>query len=185
MVDKTDRTLYICDTTKPRKRDDCGGSVSNFFKEEQTPPRQPGSYSAFGPKPEALAKVADETKAEYGEDSFEYASAVVKVGDAHMVQGRLSNPLAQRCYEQALSIVQGKNPDSAELAFVLDKLANVKQSSGDTTGAVNDLKKALELWKTISPDATFVSVDYITRRSEDLDRMERVIAFRNIRPPES
>lgn len=159
--------------------------MSNFFNEEETPPRQPGTYSAFGPKPEDLAKVADKAKTECGEDSFEYASALVKLGDAHMIQGRLSNPLAQQCYEQALTIVQGKKPDSAELAFVLDKLANVKQSSGDTTGAVNDLKEVLELWKTLSPDATFVSVDYITRRGEDLDRMERVLAFRNIRPPEA
>ncbi|MFN8554931.1 MAG: tetratricopeptide repeat protein [Candidatus Obscuribacterales bacterium] len=158
--------------------------MSSFFQEEDPTPPNPRSYEAFGPKPESLAEIAEKAKLDHGENSFEYASALVKLGDAHMVQGRLANPRAQECYEMALQIVQKTDNSLAETAFVLDKLATVKHSSGDTAGAATDLKSAMELWQLLEAEARFVTDTYISRRAEDLERMEKVVAFENIRPPE-
>lgn len=159
--------------------------MSSFFHEDEAVPPNPRSYQAFGPKPEQVAETAEKAKLEHGENSFEYASALVKLGDAHMVQGRLSNPQAQQCYETALQIVLKIENSEAETAYVLDKVATVKNSSGDTAGAAKDLKSALEIWRLLDGEARFVKDDYVTKRAEDLERMEKIVAFRNIRPPES
>jgi len=158
--------------------------VSNFFRESPSKSQPGGSSDFFGPPPKEMEQRAEEVKSQSGEDSLEYASALVKVGDAHMVQGNLANPQAQKCYEQAMKIVSGKGETTAETAYVFDKLAIVKQSSGDTASAVVDLLKAIEIWKQFDANSRFVTDEYVGRRVEDLTRMQRVEALRNRRPPD-
>lgn len=158
--------------------------MSRFFNNDQSIPKPAVSGGdVFGPRPSEVEQTAEAVKSQHGE-SFEYAHALVRLGDAHMVQGTLSNPKAQVCYEQALKIVSTEGESTAETAFVLDKLANVKQSSGDTAGAATDLAKAIEIWKALDTDARFVTDHHIERRVEELTRLERVVAFNNRRPPE-
>ncbi|MDQ6622976.1 MAG: hypothetical protein M3Y86_05760 [Verrucomicrobiota bacterium] len=121
-----------------------------------------------------------------GENSAEYAAVLVQLGDAHMVQGALSNPRAQLAYERALEIFAAEGEESAETAWLDDKLANVKQSSGDSAGAEADLAKAVEFWRghpqagTVAPA---VSERYLARREEDLERLIRLNEFQNRKPP--
>ncbi|MBS1955087.1 MAG: tetratricopeptide repeat protein [Cyanobacteria bacterium SZAS-4] len=159
--------------------------MSKFFENEATMPQPatPGS-DIFGPRPKELEQKAEEVKSRHGENSFEYASALVRWGDAHMIQGKLSNPQALGCYEQAMKIVSAAGESTAETAFVFDKLANVKQSSGDTAAAAIDLAKAIEIWKVLDANSRFVTDHHMERRIEDLTRMERVVAFNSRRPPE-
>lgn len=159
--------------------------MSKFFDNEASRPQPtaPGG-DVFGPRPNELEQKAAQVKSQHGENSFEYASALVRVGDAHMVQGSLANPQAQDCYEQALKIVSAEGESTAETAYILDKLANVKQSSGDTAGAATELAKAIEIWKALDADSRFITDHHLERRMEDLTRLERVVAFNNRRPPD-
>ena len=159
--------------------------MSKFFHNEASVPQQPvAGGDIFGPRPNELLQKAQEVKARHGETSFEYASALVRLGDAHMVQGKLANPQAQECYEQALKILSAEGESTAETAFVFDKLANVRQSSGDTAGAATDLAKAIEIWKTLDANSRFVTDHHVERRVEDLTRLQRVVEFNNRRPPD-
>lgn len=158
--------------------------MSDFFTAEAQQDQPGNSTGILGPTPESVSEFAEQVKVKSGADSYEYASAQVKIGDAHMRQGRLANPRAQLCYEHALQIVQARGKCPAETAYLLDKLSSVKQSSGDTTSAATDLKIAIEIWKTLTAQERFVSDEHIARRTEDLERMEKVIAFQNSRPPD-
>ncbi len=155
--------------------------MSKFFYNEPTLPEE---GDVFGPRPNELEQRCEQVKSEFGADSFEYASALVQLGDAHMVQGKLANPKAQQSYEHALKIVSTENGSSAEVAYVFDKLANVKQSSGDTAGAATDLAKAIEIWNNLDANSKFVTDHHIKRRAEDLEGLQRVVAFQNRRPPD-
>ncbi len=158
--------------------------MSKFFHNEASIPQLAASGDVFGPRPSELEQKAEEVKSRHGENSFEYASALVRLGDAHMVQGTLSNPQAQGCYEQALKILSAEGESTAETAFVFDKLANVRQSSGDTAGAASDLAKAIEIWKLLDANSRHVTDHHVERRVEDLERLQRVVAFNNRRPPD-
>ena len=152
--------------------------VSNLFDNSESP-RAP-SKDIFGPRPEVLEQSLPEIKSRFGENSKEHASALVQIGDAHMVQGLLSNPKAQVNYEQALQIFKAQNDSSPQTAWVLDKLASVKQSSGDTAGAAADLAKALEIWKSNGPDnSNYANENHILRRTEDLTNLQKLLAYEN------
>ncbi|MBA3962489.1 MAG: tetratricopeptide repeat protein [Chthoniobacterales bacterium] len=150
------------------------------------PVPSPQPWGWFEPTPAQLREKLTATRARCGEDSVEYAFVLVELGDAHMVQGRLSNPAAQASYETALKIFQTEGQETPEVAWLYDKLANVKQSSGDTFGAEADLKKALALWQDRPPDKLRWALrdDHLTRREEDLERLRKVNAFKNRKPPE-
>ncbi|CAN5269083.1 hypothetical protein BH10CYA1_BH10CYA1_36570 [soil metagenome] len=158
--------------------------MSKFFNNDASMPQPTGGGDAFGPRPNELEQKAEVVKSQHGEGSFEYASALVRLGDAHMTQGSLANPRAQACYEHALRIVGADGASNAEAAYVFDKLANVRQSSGDTAGAATDLEKAIEIWKALDAGSRFVTDNHIERRAEDLVRLQRVVAFQNRRPPD-
>lgn len=155
---------------------------SNFFAERPAGPT--AGSDIFGPRPEVVQRSLGEIKTRYGENSSEHASTLVQLGDAHMVQGKLSNPQAQASYEQALRIYRSHGEETPQTAWVYDKLANVKQSSGDSVGAANDLSKALEIWRASkSPDVP--NENHIARRTEDLARMQVLNRFNNRRPVET
>lgn len=147
-------------------------------------PQPVDGSDVFGPSPNQLERKAEEVKSQHGEGSLEYASALVRLGDAHMMQGTLANPQAQQCYERALKIVCVEGEANAEAAYVFDKLANVRQSSGDTAGAATKLAQAIKIWKALDANARFVTDHHMERRAEDLVRLQRVVAFENRRPPD-
>ncbi|MBI2811297.1 MAG: tetratricopeptide repeat protein [Candidatus Melainabacteria bacterium] len=153
---------------------------NNFFADRPAGP--PGGSDIFGPRPEVIERSLTEIKSRYGENSPEHASTLVQLGDAHMVQGRLSNPAAQASYEQALQIFRGYGEDTPQTAWVYDKLANVKQSSGDSVGAASDLSKALEIWRADSKNPDVPNENHIARRSEDLARMQVLNRYSNRSP---
>ncbi|MBS1954147.1 MAG: hypothetical protein JST89_08175 [Cyanobacteria bacterium SZAS-4] len=153
-----------------------------FFGERPAPRPTTGDF--FGPRTSEIEKSLNEVKSRYGENSQEVASTLVQLGDAHMVQGRLSNPNAKASYEQALGIFNRFGEETPQTAWVYDKLANVKQSSGDTVGAANDLAKAEKIWRANSKNPNIPDENYINRRTEDLARMQVLNNFNNRRPPE-
>ena len=125
-------------------------------------------------------------EARFGKGSFEYVALLVQLGDAHMVQGRLSNPQAQASYAAGLAILQAQEGERAETAWLYDKLANVKNSSGDSFGAQADLEKAVSFWKDHAPANAIAPVsgeDYVARREEDLQRLRKLNEFKNRKPP--
>jgi tetratricopeptide (TPR) repeat protein len=141
----------------------------------------------FEPTPEKLTTKLAATRERWGEMSIEYVSLLVQIGDAHMVQGRLSNPQAQASYESALKILQETDGETSPIAWVYDKLANVKQSSGDSFGAEVDLEKALSLWKENGPGKASgerARENHLARRAEDLENLKRLNAFKKRKPPE-
>ncbi len=156
---------------------------SSFFGDRPTP-TPTRSNDMFGPRPEVIEQSLREVKSRYGENSQEHASTLVQLGDAHMVQGKLANPDAQASYEQALQIFRGFGEETPQTAWVYDKLANVKQSSGDTVGAATDLSKALSIWKANSDGQGVPNESHITRRMEDLARMEVLNQYMNRKPVE-
>src|SRR4051812_44472182 len=105
-------------------------------------PEQPWA-GWFEPTPEKLIEQLPAIRTRFGEESLEYAALLVQIGDAHMMQGRLANPHAQASYEAALNIVRSRGEETPEAAWIHDKLANVKNSSGDSFGAAEDLEKAV------------------------------------------
>ncbi len=140
----------------------------------------------FDPTPEKVIAELAAVRASCGEQSMEYATLLVRLGDAHMRQGRLSNPRAQECYEAALQICRIQGEETPETAWIYDQLANVKASSGDTLSAQGDLEKALSIWKDRAPTnaiASSVREDHVARRAEDLERLRRVNEFQNRQPP--
>jgi len=132
----------------------------------------------FGERPEKLLTNLDAIKSRYGENSPEHADYLIRIGDAHMTQGSLSNPSAQASYEQALKIFSDSGQSNAQMGKVYDKLANVKESSDDTRGAVADLARAIELWQTDQTNPDFVKSDYFVRREQDLRRLQGVNQIR-------
>jgi len=125
-------------------------------------------------------------KARFGEQSVEYAAFLVQIGDAHMVQGRLSNPQAKARYEAACKILQAMGEQTPEVAWIHDKLANVKHSSGDSLGAAEDLEKAVSFWKehpAANKLARRIPENHVARREEDLDRLRKLNAFLARKPP--
>jgi hypothetical protein len=141
----------------------------------------------FGPPVEKLIAQLPAISARFGEKSPQYATLSVQIGDAHMVQGLLSNPQAQRSYEAALEILQTMEDVRPEIAWVHDKLACVKQSSGDSFGAQADLEKAVSFWRENPPANRLGPValqDHVARREEDLERLVKLNAFLNRKPPE-
>lgn len=158
--------------------------MSKFFNNDASMPQPGGASDVFGPSTKELERKAEEVKSQHGEGSLEYASALVRLGDAHMMQGTLANPQAQKCYEHALKIVCVESEANAEMAYIFDKLANVSQSSGDTAGAATFLAKAIAIWKALDANSRFVTDHHMERRAEDLVRLQRVVAFNNRRPPD-
>ena len=144
---------------------------------------EPGDSNIFGENPQKLISRLDAVKSAHGENSVEHADYLMRIGDAHMTQGSLANPAAQANYEQALKICTDTNQSDAMLGKAYDKLAIVKESSGDTRGAASDLGKALEHWhkEPVSPDLSKSS--YLVRRQEDLQRLERVNKVKYGRQP--
>ncbi len=118
---------------------------------------------------------------------MEYAAVLMALGDAHLRQGRPSNPRAQECYEAALQICRARGEETPETAWIYDQLANVKASSGDSQGAQGDLERALNFWKDRAPMNAMVSTvpeDHVSRRAEDLQRLRKLNAFLRRNPPE-
>ena len=153
---------------------------------DETQPSPTPVEGWFEPTPEKLTKKLAATRERCGEMSVEYVSLLVQLGDAHMVQGRLSNPHAQASYEAALQILLLRGEESPEVAWLYDKLANVKESSGDIAGARADLEKALTFWKNHPPAnaiAPAVAENHIARREEDFERLTRVYEFKLRAPP--
>lgn len=150
------------------------------------PPQIPEYQDWFGPRVEKLAESLESIKERFGENSTEYATTLVKIGDAHMLQGSLSNPQALDAYEKALHIFRTQGEETPNTAWLYDKLANARQSSGDTAGAQADLVKAVDFWKK-NADAPGPGIDerYVSRRQEDLERLINVNQFKNRKPPES
>jgi hypothetical protein len=136
------------------------------------------SRDIFGERPERLITALEAIKSRYGENSVEHADYLIKIGDAHMTQGSLSNPAAQANYEQALRIFSELGASNAHLGRVYDKLSNVKESSDDTRGAAADLTRAIALWQTDQANPEFALSDYFVRRQEDLQRLQRVNQLR-------
>jgi len=155
---------------------------SNFFGDKPT--ATPRGNDMFGPRPEVIERSLNEVRTRYGENSPEHASTLVQLGDAHMVQGKLANPAAQASYEQALQIFRGFGEETPQTAWVYDKLANVKQSSGDTVGAASDLSKALEIWRANTDAQGVPNETHIARRTEDFARLEVLNRFNNRKPVE-
>ena len=118
---------------------------------DETQPSPTPVEGWFEPTPEKLTTKLAATRERWGEMSVEYVSLLVQLGDAHMVQGLLSNPQAQASYEAAWQILLLRGEESPEVAWLYDKLANVKESSGDIAGARADLEKALTFWKNHPP----------------------------------
>ena len=155
---------------------------------DETQPSPAPVEGWFEPTPEKLTTKLAATRERCGEMSVEYVSLLVQIGDAHMIQGRLSNPHAQASYEAALQILLLRGGQSPEVAWLYDKLANVKESSGDIAGARGDLEKALTFWKNHPPAnaiAPAVAGNHITRREEDFERLTRVHEFKLRTPPEA
>ena len=126
-------------------------------------------------------------EAQFGKGSTEYVTLLVQLGDAQMAQGRISNPRAQASYESALKILEEREEETSQIAWLYDKLANVKQSSGDSFGAAVDLEKALSLWKEHEPGKALsgkVSEHHFARRAEDLQRLKKLNAFKERTPPD-
>lgn len=150
------------------------------------PPPRPG-IGWFEPTPRQLTEQLAATCEQFGEKSIEYVWLLVQLGDAHMVQGLLSNPDAQASYEKALEILQTSAEATPEIAWLYDKLAIVKQSSGDSFGAQADLEKAISFWKGNSPANAFApdfGPSYVARREEDLENLVRLNIFLKRKPPE-
>lgn len=140
----------------------------------------------FDPTPEKATAELDAIRANEGEQSMAYAAGLVRLGDAHMRQGLLSNPRALECYEAALRVCRGDGEKTPETAWIYNQLANVKASSGDTVGAESDLEKALSFWQARGATnriAPTIPRDHVARRAEDLERLRRVNEFRNRRLP--
>lgn len=154
---------------------------ATFYGDRPTPSK---GMDMFGPRPEVIEQTLTEVRSRYGDNSPEHASTLVQLGDAHMVQGKLANPQAQASYEQALQIFKGFGEETPQTAWVYDKLSSVKQSSGDTVGAVNDLAKALEIWRANTDKQGVPSESHIARRTEDFARMEVLNRFNNRKPLE-
>ena len=83
---------------------------------------------------------------------------------------------------QALQIFRGHGEATPQTAWVYDKLATVKQSSGDSVGAANDLSKALEIWRADPKNPDVPNENHIARRTEDLAHMQVLNRFTNRSP---
>lgn len=158
-----------------------GARLAGEFKEtgkQSMSMDEPVERNILGIKPETLSKQLDAVRTQYGENSVEHADHLIRIGDAHMTQGSIANPEAQAHYERALKIFTDTNQSNAMIAKAYDKLANVKESSGDTRGAAADLAKAIEHWQTDSTNADFVQSNYFARRLDDLRRLQNVNTVR-------
>ncbi|MFN8554901.1 MAG: tetratricopeptide repeat protein [Candidatus Obscuribacterales bacterium] len=151
-----------------------------YFAERLSAPAKSGDL--FGPRPEVIEQTLPEVKARYGENSPEHASTLVQLGDAHMTQGKLSSPGAEASYLEALRIFSSHGADTPQTAWVYDKLATVKQVSGDTVGAAANLSKALEIWQSSSRESALPAESYIARRTEDLARLQTLNRFNATKP---
>lgn len=151
------------------------------------PALAPSGEGWFEPTPEKLIAQLPAISARFGSESVEHAAMLVQIGDAHMVQGLLSNPKAQACYEAALEIVRAREDAGPEIACVHDKLACVKQSSGNTFAAQADLEKAVSFWRENLPTNRLAPIphnDHVARREEDLQRLIQLNAFLKRKPPQ-
>ncbi len=149
-------------------------------------PPEPTPIGWFEPTPERLKEKLAATRARYGGQSVEYAALLDQLGDAHMRQGRLSNPAALASYQAALEICRARGGETPETAWLYDKLATVKESSGDTVGAQADLEKALAFWKDHPPAnalAPTIRENHVARRKEDWQRLQKVNDYKNRQPP--
>lgn len=149
-------------------------------------PERSGSTGWFERTPAQLSERLDAIGLRCGKESIEYGALLVELGDSHMRQGCLANPQAQASYEAALEIFRGKGEETAETAWIYDKLANVKQSSGNSRGAETDLTKALAFWKKHPPGnllATAVNQNHAARRTEDWERLRKLNQFLDRSPP--
>jgi hypothetical protein len=159
--------------------------MSDLHDRDALPPQEP-SKGWFDPTPEKLIARLPWIKTNVGEASIEYAALLVQIGDAHMRQSRLSNPQAQDSYEAALKILQVEGDETAETAWIHDKLASVKKSSGDSFGAQADLEKALRFWSENPPANRLkrdINANHVARREEDLQGLRRLNAFLTRKPP--
>lgn len=145
-------------------------------------PGQGKAGDMFGPRPEVIEQTLPEVRGRYGDNSPEHASTLVQLGDAHMTQGKLSSPQAEASYLEALRIFSAHGTETPQTAWVYDKLATVKQVSGDTVGAAANLSKALEIWQSMARENSRPSENYIARRTEDLSRLQVVNRFNETKP---
>lgn len=151
-------------------------------------PPVPTPTGWFEPTPQQLSEQIPAVRERFGEESIEYVALLAQLGDAHMVQGSLAHPQAQTSYEEALQILQRRDDAAPEIAWLHDKLANVKKSSGDSFGAQADLEKAVGFWKENPPVNAFepeVRKDHVARREEDLRDLVRLNVFLKRKPPEN
>jgi hypothetical protein len=132
----------------------------------------------FGERPQKLMANLEAVKSQYGENSPEHADYQMRIGDAHMRQGSLSNPEAQASYEQALKIISDNGQSNEEMGRIYDKLANVKESSDNPCGAATDLARAIEFWQKGQTTTDSTQTDYIAGRQDDLRRLQNVINVR-------
>lgn len=135
-------------------------------------PVEPLAEDGFGARPEQIAPLLESSKAQFGEQSPEYGTALMRWADAHMAQGSQSHPQALEGYGKALGIFKGWNPESPQTAWALDRVSAAKQASGDAAGAATALADALKIWNQLAADGNEAVDDfYRGRRQEDLDRL--------------
>lgn len=155
-------------------------SDAAYFADKPAGP--PKGSDIFGPRPDVVQRTLTEVTAKYGENSPEHASMLVQLGDAHMTQGKLSSPQAEASYEQALRIFSARGESTPQTAWIYDKLASVKQLTGDNAGAAAHLSRALEIWQSTPAEKGLPSVNHIARRTEDLARLQLLNKFSAIKP---
>ena len=142
----------------------------------------------FGPRPEDLEPFVDSEKTRAGENSYEYAQALMDLGNACMVQCDYN--LALESCERALSIYRSHGEETYLTAWAYDMTASIKQACHDYPGAVAALTRAVEIWNHLAEQTTGEVVlpdrilHHMTRRREDLERMRRVLEFESRKPPD-
>jgi hypothetical protein len=159
-----------------------GAETSQTGSYFERPAGQQPTGGMFGPHPNVIESTIGDIKARYGENSPELASTMTQLGDAHMTQGKLSAPQAEASYQEALRIYSSHGSDTPQTAWVLDKLASVNQSAGDTVGAAANLSKALEIWRSMPNGKGVPNESHIARRAEDLARLQLLTKY-NTRTP--
>ncbi|HEY9676691.1 MAG TPA: hypothetical protein V6C76_01720 [Drouetiella sp.] len=159
-----------------------GRTGSTMFSKDFYVTPEVGRDNYGGPKPYQVEAKLPEVLRQYGENSAQHGFVLMDLGDALITARKPAEALQN--YEKATTILNARGESTPRSAYVLDRTAHAKQAVGDLNGAQADLTQALEIWKAndLRTDG-LVAENHIARRTEDLQRVERMIKNKNTRPP--
>lgn len=143
--------------------------------DELPPLEQPRGtdLQVFGPGIEEAAASADQAKEIFGTNSTEYGTALLRLGDAYVIEGADGLADALSAYETALLVFTRQDSETAERADAHHRIAAVHQRRGDHEDAADHLQAAIELWEHLELDAASVEM-----QRADLAELRRLADYR-------